>query len=320
MKRVLSILLVTLLVFSAMSIVAVNATGEPTFTVGSATITPEDTTVSLPVTISNGAEISYYKIKVQYSATDLSFKSITDEKAGGDVTINNQKGVMSVVFADPTVLNGKVATLNFDVLSGAKTSDVTVTYEATVLNLNTFESENVNFTVVPGTVTVNAPQPSAEDAFKQAIAAPMTKAADDDFGSVANFKGLEMLGVQEKADASDIRFVTAVSKDVLNDAGVVDYGYVVAKSSSSYAEAQAKLANLTADTPSRTFTCKDSTCTAAGAYGDGSKEYSYVTFGVNNIPVGKCVLAKFYVKTQYTTTYYYAPYGDAEGVVYTYAS
>ena len=160
--------------------------------------------------------------------------------------------------------------------------------------------------------------PDSEAAFQQAIAAPITKAADDDFGSVANFKGLEMLGVQEKADASDIRFVTAVSKDVLTDKGVVDYGYVVTKSSMSKADAEAAIGNLTADVVK--FSCKDTTCTAAGAYGDGSKDYSYVTFGVNNIPEGKCVLARFYVQTQYETVYYYATYGEKAGIVYTYAA
>nr|MCR5653980.1 starch-binding protein [Ruminococcus sp.] len=159
---------------------------------------------------------------------------------------------------------------------------------------------------------------TAADVLEGEIAAPIAKAADDTFGTIANFKGLEMLGIQEKTDASDIRFVTAISKNILNDKNVVDYGYVVTKSSKSKAEAEAALPNLTPAVAK--FSCKGTTCAAAGDYGDGSKDYSYVTFGVNNIPAGKCVLARFYVETKLGTTYYYATYdGDKPGIVYTVA-
>ncbi|MBQ7504984.1 MAG: starch-binding protein [Ruminococcus sp.] len=156
-----------------------------------------------------------------------------------------------------------------------------------------------------------------KDNFEAAIAASITKADDDDFGSVASFKGLEMLGIQEKSGANDIRFVTAVSKAVLEDENVIDYGYIVAKSSKTKDEVD----NLIGTLSQKEFSCKGTTCAAAGTYGDGSKDYSYVTFGVNNIPADKFVLARFYVKTKYSTTYYYATY-DAEkaGIVYSYAA
>lgn len=321
MKRVLSILLATLLVFSAMSIIAVSATGDPTFTVGSATIAAGDTTVSVPVTIENGVEISYYKLTVQYSATDLSLKSITDEKAGGDVTINNAKGVMSVVFADATALNGKVATLNFDVLEGAQTSEVTVTYQATVLDLNTFEASPVEFTVVPGTITVPAAGPTAQEQFEAAIAKSVTPDAADPFKTASAFNGLEMIGVQQKADnKGGVRFITAAAAEVLNDANVTDYGYIFAKTSKTPDAVANTIDKLTCTTvaAANKVSCKGSASAIAKDYGDtaSATTYKYVTCGVDNIPAGKTVVARFFVETSYGTTYYYATYGNLAGIAY----
>ena len=319
MKRVLSILLVTLLAFSAMSIMAVGAVGDPTVSVASVSATAGEE-VEVNLSVANNPALTYLKVKVAYSANDVELLSAKTAAPAEFTFISNIKNTnhnpltVQIDAEDGVEYSGAFATLKFKVLDGAKTSDVTIT---AVQGFDT-DMKKVTFgNSVNGKITVNT-QPSAEDAFKQAIAAPMTKAADDTFGNVDNFKGLEMLGIQEKAGAGDIRFVTAVSKDVLTDAGVVDYGYVVTKSSKSKADAEAAIGNLTADVVK--YSCKDTTCTAAGAYGDGSKDYSYVTFGVNNIPAGKCVLARFYVQTQYETVYYYATYGEKAGIVYTYAA
>lgn len=321
MKRVLSILLVTLLAFSAMSIMAVGAVGDPTVSVASVSATAGEE-VEVNLSVANNPALTYLKVKVAYSANDVELLSAKTAAPAEFTFISNIKNTnhnpltVQIDAEDGVEYSGAFATLKFKVLDGAKTSDVTIT---AVQGFDT-DMKKVTFgNSVNGKITVNAPQPSGQAAFEQAIAAPMTKDADDDFGSVANFKGLEMLGVQQKTDVDDIRFVTAVSKDVLNDAGVVDYGYVVTKSSKSKADAEAAIGNLTADVVK--YSCKDTTCTAAGAYGDGSKDYSYVTFGVNNIPAGKCVLARFYVQTNYNTTYYYAVYdGTKAGIVYTYAA
>ena len=314
MKRVLSILLVTLLAFSAMSIMAVGAVGDPTVSLETVTATAGDQ-VAVKLSVANNPDLSYLKVKVGYSANDVELTKAATAAPGEFTFTTNIKNAnhnpLSIQFdaEDGVEYSGDFATLTFNVLSGAQTSALTIS-EVTAYDK---DLKKVTFTTVNGGITVNAAQPSA--AFEQAIAAPIAKDADDTFGDVDNFQGLEMLGVQQKTGANDIRFVTAVSKDVLTDAGVVDYGYVVTKSSKSKADAEAAIGNLTADVVK--FSCKGTTCAAAGAYGDGSKDYSYVTFGVNNIPAGKCVLARFYVETNYDTTYYYAVYdGTKAGIVY----
>ena len=321
MKRVLSILLVTLLAFSVMSIMTVGATGDPTITVETVEGTAGNQ-VDVKVSISNNPGITFLQVKVAYSANDVSISKATGVAPYAPLTTNlrNANHNPALVQFDSEYAvsdNGDFAKLTFDVLEGAKTSDLTIT------SVSAFDNDlkPVNFAKVNGKITVQSAAPSAQDQFEAAIATPITKGSDDVFGgNVAFTKGLEMVGVQEKANASDVRFITAVSKDVLNDAGVTDYGYVFAKSSKKVADD--KIANLTVNSvkAANKYSCKGSTCAAAGAYGDGSKDYSYVTCGVNNIPEGYDIVARFYVETSYGTTYYYATYGNLDGIVYSYVT
>ncbi len=329
MKRVLSILLVAILAFAALPLVA-NATGDnPTFSLTNASgKVGDEVTVNLNVADNPG--ITALQLWVEYSSTDLKLKSVANGTTfvGGKWSFNqlDETGLSKNPFTiyidndeEDSSANGLVATMTFEILDGAQDSAITV-YPETVYN--TTDVDDVAFDYKGCTVTVEAAADPAA-AFEAAIAAPVASDAADPWNTLySNFKGLEMVGVQKKADDSDVRFVTAVSKDVLNDAGVTDYGYIFARTNKSAEAVTNTIGNLTMATAKNKYSCYGTDNTAAGDFGDPSKDtaYKYVTCGVNGIPAGKTVVARFYVETTYGTTYYYATYGNLAGIAYSVAA
>ncbi len=119
-----------------------------------------------------------------------------------------------------------------------------------------------------------------------------------------------ILGVQKKNDSvNDIRFITVISKEIMDLAD--DYGYVLAKASTTDYEAVRNNADKLGITEDNKITCKNTTNTLSGDFGsnqDGNA-YRYVTAAVNNVDNDATVVARFYIviggKT-YTSKYYTA--------------
>lgn len=145
------------------------------------------------------------------------------------------------------------------------------------------------------------------------------RAADDTVltGISNEFKNLEILGVQKKADESkhDIRFVTVINREIIKDAE--DYGYI-AIGASNMETARSVVEGYTLDTaPSKhVFSCRNSSNRISGEYGnkDSDTKYKYVTFAVNNIGEN-AVAAMFYVKDSKGKVYY-APYTNKDDITY----
>lgn len=131
------------------------------------------------------------------------------------------------------------------------------------------------------------------------------------------FKNMQILGVQKKKDTEkhNIRFVTVVNRDIINDAE--DYGYI-AVGASGTDKARAAVENYTLDkAPAKNvFSCKGTSNKISGDYGKNGADtkYKYVTYSVNNIgDYGIGVV--FYVKDTKGNVFY-APYTNSAGVTY----
>ncbi len=127
-----------------------------------------------------------------------------------------------------------------------------------------------------------------------------------EFGIGNSFKNLQILGVQKKesGNGNNIRFVAAVNNEVLQDAD--DYGFI-AIGSSSLDKVRTAAPNITVESVSKKYSCKDKNNLISGDYGkhDSDTGYKYVTFAVNNIG-NNAVGVRFYV--QKGTSVHYADY------------
>ena len=128
-----------------------------------------------------------------------------------------------------------------------------------------------------------------------------------DFGVNGPFQNLQILGVQKKETADgqhSIRFVAVVKDEILQDAD--DYGFI-AIGSSSLDKVRTAAPNITVESVSKKYSCKDKNNLISGDYGkhDSDTGYKYVTFAVNNIG-NNAVGVRFYV--QKGTSVHYADY------------
>ena len=317
MKKVLSILLVTLLAFSAMSIMAVNAV-DPTVSLETVTGKAGEQ-VEVNLNVANNPGLTALQVKFTYSATDVSINKATAVAPFTPVTTNIKNAnhnpfLVQYDFEEAVEGDGTVCKLTFDVLEGAKASDLTIT------SVSAFDDnmKKVTFATVNGKINIES---APIDPIQELIDTPIVPVAADEtaFKPANGFaSGLELIGAQKKIKDSDVRFITAVSKDVLAQA--VDYGYIFAQTNA--APANDKIKNFTYAKAAKKYSCVGTTCELAGDFGDPAKgtDYTYVTCCVNNIKSGKTVTGRFYVETEAGTTYYYAKTADnVDGLVYSVA-
>lgn len=158
MKKLISvILLVTLSLFANISLVSATST-TPKFSVTSASGKCGDS-VYVSINIENNPGITALQLNINYSASDLELVSIEDNKLFSDsITysqINRNPFVISWFSSNSKNItnSGKVATLEFKILDGAETSDISISYDAD----NVFDSSfnNINFGTSSGKVSVN---------------------------------------------------------------------------------------------------------------------------------------------------------------------
>lgn len=128
------------------------------------------------------------------------------------------------------------------------------------------------------------------------------------------YGALDLLGVQKKGDGTNsLRFVSAVSSELLSDKRVIDYGYIFTSTSKATLTAKQNAGNLNIENGKK-YSCKGTYNTMTGSYGGEEvtdTPYKYVTAAVNNVDENKAVVARFYIQTEGET--YYASYTDSSG-------
>lgn len=166
MKKLFSsILLVTLILFTTISVIAATDTTNttntsPMFSVRS-TGGKCGESVYVNVNIENNPGITALQLNINYSAADLELVSIEDNKLFSDSITYSQLNKNPFIISwfssssENATNNGTIATLEFKILDNAKTSDISISYDAE----NVFDSSfnNVSFSTSSGQITVNKP-------------------------------------------------------------------------------------------------------------------------------------------------------------------
>ncbi len=157
MKKLLSFVMVVAMLMSVCAF-GVFAAGDPTMTVSSATVNKGET-VNLTVDLANNPGISAAALSFEYDEEALEL--VGSPVKGADFSGLTQFAKKYVWATDSSetdnAANGTFVTLTFKVRDNAKGGNYKVTpvyAEGDICNL---AEEDVNFTVVPGTVTVFDP-------------------------------------------------------------------------------------------------------------------------------------------------------------------
>ncbi|MBQ9679945.1 MAG: bacterial Ig-like domain-containing protein [Ruminococcus sp.] len=156
MKKLLTILLVTLLVFSSLPI-ANAASITPAFVVESINARCGET-IEVGIDIQNNPGITALQLKVEYSDSDLELLSIdnaglfTDSITHGSLEVNPLTISWYASDSKDKSSNGTLAILKFKVRENAQSSDISISFDPD----NVFNSSfnNIDFDTVEGSVTV----------------------------------------------------------------------------------------------------------------------------------------------------------------------
>ena len=153
MKKLLSFVMVVAMLMSVCAF-GVFAADEPTMTVSSATVNKGDT-VDLTVDLANNPGITAATLAFEYDKEAL---ELVDVKAGADFAGNVQRAEKYVWVANnDNASSGTFVTLSFKVNDNAKGGNYAVNVVYSAGDICNYNEEDVNFTVVPGAVTVFDP-------------------------------------------------------------------------------------------------------------------------------------------------------------------
>lgn len=148
-KRIMSVVLATLLILSVIPFVF--AVGTPAFTVSSATASQGET-VNLKVLISNNPGINTFSLGFDYDTSRLSLESV-EKSFNMPGQFQYSKKAVWLNSSDSTY-NGEALNLVFSVLEDAVPGDafVAVTYNSG--DISNYNEEDVDFDLVAGKVTI----------------------------------------------------------------------------------------------------------------------------------------------------------------------
>ena len=149
------------------------------------------------------------------------------------------------------------------------------------------------------------------------------EAGDSSFGlSETSYKNIELLGVQQKISSgtNNIRCIAVINEGIISDAldqdgTIADYGFVVAKCSSTTTASAGESNISTAEKGvSGTYfaSCKGTSNNLCGDYGvcnDSSTKYKYVTMTISDVSASQGFVIRFCIVTK-SGRVYYANYGD----------
>ena len=166
MKRVVSLILVLALVFSCVIGISAASGTAPMMTVGSIS-GAQGEKVELTVTLKNNPGISSAIMEIDYDITRLTLVDVTiGEKFSTGAYSNINLPYVTFVRSGDIVGDEVLLVLSFAINSKAKEGDayVTVLYEEG--DITNYDEEDVNFEVVPGTVTVTSERNPFDDVKK----------------------------------------------------------------------------------------------------------------------------------------------------------
>ena len=166
-KKALAALIALILALSSLPLVFAQST--PTVTVSSAAAAP-GSTVTLNVSLSDNPGINTFSFGFDYDTTRLQLLDVTPDPAVGGQFAYSTKAVW--LNSSDTTYNGNYLNLTFKVLANAAagSAQVTVTYNAG--DISNYNEDDVNFAIVPGTVTVTPPVSDSAITVGTATAAP----------------------------------------------------------------------------------------------------------------------------------------------------
>ena len=159
MKRIVSLTLALVLVFSCVTGISAASGTAPVMTVGRTSATQGET-VELAVTLRNNPGISSAIMKIDYDETRLTLADATiGEKFSSGAYTNINLPYVTFVRAGDVKGDEILLVLSFAVKEEAKAGDayVTILYEEG--DITNYDEEDVNFEVVPGAVTVARENP-----------------------------------------------------------------------------------------------------------------------------------------------------------------
>lgn len=211
MKKSIALIMAVLVVMTTLLSNAAFAANDPAFVVSNATGKPGDT-VQVTVSTENNPGIVSLKVLVGYDANVLELVSATKGAEFSDTsfgpTTKNPFNILwdySHSYEDITT-NGVVATLTFKILDTATAgkSDITLTYDPNdVYDVN---MDNVTFTTVAGSVTVEGSGENYAVKFPEAT----------------NSNGANIRLATEDT-AAGLRFAATLAKETLGIEGVYSY-------------------------------------------------------------------------------------------------
>lgn len=154
MKKIF-ILMLAVLAMVTVCATGAMADGTPQIQVGSVDSAVPGATIEVPVRLVNNPGINTFTLTVVYEPTQLSLTNVTKNS---DLAGNFTYAMNNVVWQDTqdTTFAGTAFTLTFSVLDNAPLGNASVSITYDQGNICNFDEEDVNFTVVPGSVTVEA--------------------------------------------------------------------------------------------------------------------------------------------------------------------
>ncbi len=164
MKKFLSILLAVSLVITS-AVIAVNAAGNPAFSLSNVEAKPGET-VLVDLKIENNPGIAALSVDIGYDASVLELTAVDSANLLGAVSTSPlDKNPVTISWYEAASKNrtesGTFATLTFKVVGNtAKTSALTIDYDPD--NVADIDEKNVSFDKKNGSVKVNAEQASTE--------------------------------------------------------------------------------------------------------------------------------------------------------------
>ncbi len=169
MKKLLALCLTVVLVLAMMPIIGASAAGQATFSVGNVTGAPGDE-VTVPVSIDTNPGLTFAQVMIGYDASALEIVNIEKLTLAGKPASHGPltANPIAVTWADglaDTTDTGVIANITFKIKDDAATGDYTLTVEGVQENTFNLAYEDVPFTTVNGTITVesNAVEPPVID-------------------------------------------------------------------------------------------------------------------------------------------------------------
>ena len=164
-RRLLAVLAAMLMLIGVMAgplsgVMHTLAEDKPTVSIGEFTVAPGET-FEVPIMVSNNPGIISLAFKLGYDASALELVGKADGDFGGTYSYSKPLDVnpyvinwMDPLAEDNITNNSALVTLTFKVKEDAPAGDYALTYDYKANNIFNYDEDIVEFTFVPGTVTV----------------------------------------------------------------------------------------------------------------------------------------------------------------------